>query len=128
MGHLVLSRKLGETIMVGEIPVKVIRIAGGTVRLAIDAPRQVKILRGELQTQGLRNEAEKTSVAPDQHGQAIKGAANRQAKAAGLIAQVQAAARRRSAAGQTAGTAEACPAGAATGGGGESEGGREQAA
>lgn len=43
---LVLSRKLNESVLIGsEITVKVIRIAGGKVRLGIDAPRGMNIVR-----------------------------------------------------------------------------------
>ena len=46
---LVLSRKIGEKIHLGnEITVEVRRVAGNRVTLAIDAPRTVRILRGEL--------------------------------------------------------------------------------
>ena len=46
---LVLSRKQGEKICIGNgITVIVNRIVGGRVTLAIDAPQDVKILRGEL--------------------------------------------------------------------------------
>jgi carbon storage regulator len=49
---LVLSRKQKEVIVIGEgsnrIEVVVRWIGGNTVRLGIKAPRQVKILRGEL--------------------------------------------------------------------------------
>jgi len=46
---LVLSRKLNETICIGnEITVKVMRINGGRVRIAIDAPDHIRIHRGEL--------------------------------------------------------------------------------
>lgn len=46
---LVLSRKLNETICVGpDITIKVIRVNGGRVRLAIEAPDNVRIQRGEL--------------------------------------------------------------------------------
>ena len=54
MGKLALTRKLGETIMVGEIPVQVVRIAGGTVRLSIDAPREIPIRRAELKPHGAK--------------------------------------------------------------------------
>ncbi len=47
---LVLSRKVGERIQVGdEITVTVVRIAGGSVRLGIDAPKTMPIAREELQ-------------------------------------------------------------------------------
>ena len=46
---LVLSRKVGETIVVGDnIEIVVSRIDRDTVRLAIGAPREVPIFRGEL--------------------------------------------------------------------------------
>lgn len=46
---LVLSRKVGERIHIGEdIFVEVRRIAGNRVTIAIEAPREVRILRGEL--------------------------------------------------------------------------------
>lgn len=46
---LVLSRKQGETIHIGdEIVLEVRRIVGNRVVLAIDAPEKYRILRGEL--------------------------------------------------------------------------------
>lgn len=46
---LVLSRKLNETIQIGDdIELKVLEIKGDTVRLGIEAPRATEILRGEL--------------------------------------------------------------------------------
>lgn len=46
---LVLSRKIGEKIHVGEdITIEVRRVAGNRVTLAVEAPRDVRILRGEL--------------------------------------------------------------------------------
>ncbi|MEO2022799.1 MAG: carbon storage regulator CsrA [Pirellulaceae bacterium] len=47
---LVLSRKVGEQIQIGdEITVTVVRIAGGNVRLGIEAPKTTPIAREELQ-------------------------------------------------------------------------------
>ena len=47
---LVLSRKVGERIHVGDnIVLEIRRIAGNRVTLALDAPRTVRILRGELE-------------------------------------------------------------------------------
>ena len=47
---LVLSRKVGERIHVGDnIVLEIRRIAGNRVTLALDAPRHVRILRGELE-------------------------------------------------------------------------------
>jgi carbon storage regulator len=46
---LVLTRKLEETIKIGnDIIIKVVQLGGGTVRLGIEAPQSVRILRGEL--------------------------------------------------------------------------------
>lgn len=46
---LVLSRKIGEKIHVGnDITIEVRRVAGNRVTLAVEAPRDVRILRGEL--------------------------------------------------------------------------------
>jgi carbon storage regulator len=46
---LVLSRKPGERILIGDdIAVTVVRIGPNTVRLGIDAPRHLNIIRDEL--------------------------------------------------------------------------------
>ena len=46
---LVLSRKVGQDIVIGEkIVVRLIRISGGQVCMGIEAPQAVSILRGEL--------------------------------------------------------------------------------
>ena len=46
---LVLSRKVGEKVWVGnQITMSVVEINGNRVRLAFDAPDQVRILRSEL--------------------------------------------------------------------------------
>ncbi len=47
---LVLSRKLNEKITIGEnITITVVRVSGNTIRLGIDAPRDVRVVRGELE-------------------------------------------------------------------------------
>lgn len=47
---LVLSRKVDEKILIGDdIVVTVVRITGGKVRLGIDAPREVTVLREEVE-------------------------------------------------------------------------------
>ncbi len=51
---LVLSRKKDESIVIdGQIQIEVIRVKGNTVRLGIKAPREVKVLRGELAPFGI---------------------------------------------------------------------------
>jgi carbon storage regulator len=48
---LVLSRKPGERVCVGrDITFTVVEIHGDRVRIAVSAPQDVTILRGELQT------------------------------------------------------------------------------
>jgi carbon storage regulator len=46
---LVLSRKVGESFVIGDnITVTVVRIAGGGVRIGIEAPQDCTVLRQEL--------------------------------------------------------------------------------
>jgi carbon storage regulator len=46
---LALSRKTGEKVVIGNgITLVVVEVRGGRVRLAFDAPDQVRILRAEL--------------------------------------------------------------------------------
>lgn len=49
---LVLSRKPGEKIRIGDdVAVTVVRIGPNTVRIGIEAPREMSILREELQVE-----------------------------------------------------------------------------
>ena len=46
---LVLSRKEGQTILIGDnIKIKLCRIDGTSVRIGLQAPTDIKIIRGEL--------------------------------------------------------------------------------
>lgn len=46
---LVLSRKLNQEIVIGDnVKVTILKIKGNTVRLGIEAPRNVRVVRGEL--------------------------------------------------------------------------------
>lgn len=46
---LVLTRKPAETIQIGDgIVIKVIKTAKGTVKIGIEAPDDVRVIRGEL--------------------------------------------------------------------------------
>ena len=62
---LVLSRKIGERILIGDhVVVTVVRVAQGVVRLGVDAPPETPIIREELKDQ-LRNPPPKeTAPAP----------------------------------------------------------------
>ena len=49
---LVLSRKAGEKILIGdEIAVTVVRVAQGVVRIGVEAPQNLPIVREEIQGQ-----------------------------------------------------------------------------
>jgi carbon storage regulator len=51
---LVLSRKVGESILISEsIRVTVVQVANGRIRLGIDAPPEVRVLREELLERGI---------------------------------------------------------------------------
>ena len=46
---LVLSRKIGERILIGDkIAITVVRVSGGGVRLGIEAPEELPVVREEL--------------------------------------------------------------------------------
>jgi len=46
---LVLSRKVGERVLIGDqIRVTIVRVAGGGVRLGIEAPSNLIVIREEL--------------------------------------------------------------------------------
>ena len=63
---LVLSRKVGERIWIGEnIAVTVVRIAGGGVRLGIEAPAELPVIREELKAK-LENDISHQAAPGDQ--------------------------------------------------------------
>ena len=54
---LVLSRKKNQSIILdGNISIEVLQIKGNTVRLGINAPKSVRVLRGELKPFGMAGE------------------------------------------------------------------------
>jgi len=62
---LVLTRKLGETIRIGdEVTVRVLEVHRGQVRLAIDAPRDVPVHREEI-WELVRSENQRAAAAAD---------------------------------------------------------------
>jgi carbon storage regulator len=61
---LVLSRKVGERILIGEnISLTVVRIAGGAVRIGVEAPPEMPVIREELKEQLDAADASKGRVA-----------------------------------------------------------------
>ena len=51
---LVLSRKKNETIVIdGNIEIEVLQVKGNSIRLGVKAPRDVRVLRGELKPFGM---------------------------------------------------------------------------
>ncbi|MCM3636853.1 carbon storage regulator CsrA [Sporosarcina luteola] len=46
---LVLSRKTNETIKIGDnVEIRILEVKGDTIRIGIEAPKNIDILRGEL--------------------------------------------------------------------------------
>jgi len=56
---LVLSRKVGETIKAGGVTITVVRIKGSNVRIGVEAPDHVPIVRGELDKGQRQEETDK---------------------------------------------------------------------
>ena len=57
---LVLMRRVGESITIGDnIVVKVLDVQGQKVQLGVDAPKDVKVLRPELQDRDTASPAKK---------------------------------------------------------------------
>ncbi|MGN0613883.1 MAG: carbon storage regulator CsrA [Porcipelethomonas sp.] len=62
---LILSRKTGETLLINdEIEVKIIEINGDKVKLGIEAPKNVKVLRKELRQTVESNVASSAAMTP----------------------------------------------------------------
>ena len=51
-GHLILTRKANESIDIGSglVKITVAEVRGNNVRISISAPRELKIIRTELET------------------------------------------------------------------------------
>ena len=59
---LVLSRKKNQSIIIdGNIEIEVLQVKGNSIRLGIRAPRDVRVLRGELKPFGMASEQEEFS-------------------------------------------------------------------
>lgn len=63
---LILQRKAGESLLIGdEIEISVLSVEAGRVRLAIEAPKSVSILRSELKSAAATNrEAAEEEASP----------------------------------------------------------------
>ncbi|WP_164103101.1 carbon storage regulator [Candidatus Laterigemmans baculatus] len=62
---LVLSRKEGERLVIGDnVVITVNRISGNRITLGIEAPREVRIVRGELEPLEDKEPSDKASQPP----------------------------------------------------------------
>lgn len=62
---LILQRKAGESLLIGEeIEISVLSVEAGRVRLAIEAPKSVPILRSELKNAAATNREAADEEAP----------------------------------------------------------------
>ena len=60
---LVLSRKVGEEIVIGDnIRVRIVSVQGNQIRLGFEAPREVSIQRAELLERAERDAAARTAA------------------------------------------------------------------
>lgn len=63
---LVLSRKIGERILIGDkVSVTVVKIGHGGVRLGVEAPPEMSVVREELAKEIQRAEQELADEQPD---------------------------------------------------------------
>ena len=62
---LVLSRKVGERILIGDgIAITIVRISQGTVRIGVEAPRETPVIREEV-LQALESDHSAENQKPD---------------------------------------------------------------
>ena len=63
---LILTRKSGETITIGEnIQIRVLGVKGGQVRIGVDAPREVSVNREEVFERVQAEENDGVETVPD---------------------------------------------------------------
>jgi carbon storage regulator len=61
---LVLSRKVGEKILIGDnISVTVVRVAQGMVRIGVEAPQNLPVVREEIKDQMRERQSKKATTA-----------------------------------------------------------------
>jgi carbon storage regulator len=64
---LVLTRKSSETILIGDdIVVKVLKTGKGAIKIGIEAPRSIRVLRGELCEADFPAKVEQTIEFPEE--------------------------------------------------------------
>ncbi len=62
---LILSRKIGEALLVNnDIQIKIIEVTGDKVKIGIDAPKNIKILRKELRQTMDSNKESSAAMTP----------------------------------------------------------------
>ncbi|TWT55088.1 hypothetical protein Pla22_27420 [Rubripirellula amarantea] len=90
---LVLTRKADEQILIGDnIKITLVRIKGGQVRIGIEAPREVRVIRGELQSHDVASESEAEYSAIDPvaevfaHPESLKVTAKKAEKSVNRVA------------------------------------------
>ena len=60
---LVITRKKGESLLIGDdIEITISKIDDGSVKIAIEAPREIRILRKELYTEVQNENIEATKI------------------------------------------------------------------
>ena len=65
---LVLSRKVGERILIGDdIAVTVVRLTGGGVRIGIEAPHELAVVREELKDEMNRADGQRVASSSRPH-------------------------------------------------------------
>ena len=67
---LVLSRRAGERIQIGDqVEVTVVRIGPGVVRIGVEAPQQMQVLREEVRKAGRADRAREKAASQRSSGQ-----------------------------------------------------------
>jgi carbon storage regulator len=69
---LVLSRKIGQKILIGDkIAVTVVKVGHGGVRIGVEAPPEMAVVREELAEQLNRADATLSANAPEEFGDEV---------------------------------------------------------